>query len=232
MARLIDYFPSWANKGIFNSDIVMGWTPWWDSLTIADKNGLDLEYFGNRSGYKWASPLIDKIASTFDIRTIDTSTLNFQALALHNAIKGMYGEDWKKMWEVWNLDYDPIYNYNMTEDFKGKDKGDKTTETETASKSRTEMDVVNSVKPLNTNTFESLSKTDTDSETTRQKSNNTSKETEGSTGENEYLKHRFGNIGTLAYQDMVKRELDLRRQHFFDIIMTDLDKVLTIPYWR
>ena len=232
MARLIDYFPSWIDSGVFNSEVVMGWCPWWNVLTDEEKNGLDLEYFGNRSGYKWASPLIDKIASTFDIRTIDTSTLNFQALALHNAIKAMYGEDWKKMWEVWNLDYDPIYNYNMTEDFKGKDKGDKTTQTETASKSRTEMDVVNSVKPLNTNTFESLSKTDTDSETTRQKANNTSKETEGSTGENEYLKHRYGNIGTLAYQDMVKRELDLRRQHFFDIIMTDLDKVLTIPYWR
>ena len=232
MARLIDYFPSWANKGIFNSDIVMGWTPWWDSLTEDEKNGLDLEYFGNRSGYKWASPFIDKIASTFDVRTIDTSTQNFQSHSLYSVIKAVYGEDWKKMWEVWNLEYDPIYNYNMTEDFKGKDKGNKTTETETASKSKTEMDSTNSVKPLNTATFEPISKTDTDSETTRLKANNTGKETEGSSGENEYLKHRFGNIGTLAYQDMVKRELDLRRQHFFDIIMTDLDKVLTIPYWR
>ena len=232
MARLIDYFPSWIESGIFNSEVVMGWCPWWNQLTEDERNGLDLEYFGNRSGYKWASPLIDKIASTFDVRTIDTSTLNFQALALHNAIKAMYGEDWKRMWEVWNLDYDPIYNYSMTEDFKGKDKNNKSTSTETSSKSKTEMDSVNSVKPLNTGEFEPISKTDTDSDTTRLAANNKMREAESGTGENEYQKHRYGNIGTLAYQDMVKREIDLRREHFFDIIMADLDKVLTIPYWR
>lgn len=119
----------------------------------------------------------------------------------------------------------------MTEDFKGKDKNNKTTDTETSSKSKTEMDSVNSVKPLNTGTFESISKTDTDSDTTRLTANNKGKETEQGSGENEYQKHRYGNIGTLAYQDMVKREIDLRREHFFDIIMADLDKVLTIPYW-
>lgn len=232
MARLIDYFPSWANQGIFVSDIVMGWCPWNESMPKSQRLGLDLEYFGNRSGYKEASPLVDKIASTFNVRTIDTSTLNFQALTLHNAIKAKYEEDWKRMWEVWNLDYDPIYNYNMTEDFKGKDKNDKITDTEVDSDSKTDMSTANSVKPLNTGTFEAITKTDMDSETYRRKADNKSKETEGSTGENEYQKHRYGNIGTLAYQDMVKRELDLRRDHFFDIIMADLDKVLTIPYWR
>ena len=44
-------------------------------------------------------------------------------------------------------------------------------------------------------------------------------------------KTRSGNIGTLSYQDMLQKEMDLRKNHFFDIIMTDLDKVLTIPYW-
>lgn len=231
MARLIDYFPSWANKGLFNSDVVMGWCPWNESMTKTQLQGLDLEYFGNRSGYKWASPLIDKIASTFDVRTIDTTTLNFQALSLHNAIKSKYGEDWKRMWEVWNLEYNPIYNYNMTEDFAGKDKGNKNTDSETSSKSSTDMDVQNKVKPLNTEAMESISETTTDSNTTRLKADNKASEKEESSGENEYLKHRFGNIGTLSYQDMVKKELDLRREHFFDIIMADLDKVLTIPYW-
>ena len=231
MARLIDYFPTWANKGIFNSH-VLAFAPWVDTLSAAYLNGLDLEYFGNRSGYKWASPLVDKIAATFMNRTILTDTENFQCDSLRRAIEAMYGDDWKRMWETWNKNYDPIYNYNMTEDFKGKDKNQKTTDTETASKSKTTLDTTNKVKPLNTSAFESISQTDSNSETTRLKADNKGQEKENGSGENEYLKHRYGNIGTLAYQDMIKREMDLRKDHFFDIIMADLDKILTIPYWR
>lgn len=232
MARLIDYFPSWTSSGIFNSQAVMGWCPWFEVVEPDVLDGLDFEYFGNHSGYKWASPLVDKIAANFNNRTIDTSTWNFQSTAIRKALQAMYGDDWQRMWDVWNLEYDPIYNYNMTEDFKGKDKNDRTTNSEVDAKSKTEMSTANSVKPLNTGTFEQITKTDMDSETYRAKADNKFKETEGNKGENEYLKHRYGNIGTLAYQDMVKRELDLRRAHFFDIIMSDLDKVLTIPYWR
>lgn len=42
---------------------------------------------------------------------------------------------------------------------------------------------------------------------------------------------RSGNIGVTTSQQMLESEFELRRKHFFDRVMEDIDMVLTCPYW-
>ena len=233
MAMLIDYFPNWISEGIFNS-VVLSWAPWVDEMGTVGLAGLDIEYFGNRSGYKQASPLVDKLCARLDNRQLGQrrTELDTRLLMLRNALKAMYQFEWQKLWDIWKQSYEPLYNYNMKEVYTGSKGETETKDTETSAKSTTDMSTENSVKPLNASSFEPLTKSETDMETTRTKTNNTEGVDRKLEGEDEYTKTRQGNIGTLSYQDMVQKEIDLRKQKFFDIIMSDLDKVLTIPYWE
>lgn len=227
MAMLIDYFPDWITGGIFASS-AMAWCPWCDELTNEELHGLDIEYFGNRSGYKQCSPLIDKIAYPLPDRQISGNTERMEMLK--HTLKALYNYEWTKLWNAWKAQYNPLDNYNLTEHKAGNFEESGSKDTETNAKSETEMSTENSVKPLNSSAFEPLTKSDTDMETTRQKADNKEEVTTGKEGSDEYWKTRAGNIGTMTYQDMLQKEMDLRKNHFFDIIMADLDKVLTIPY--
>ena len=232
MARLIDYFPNWITGGIF-STYVMSWCPWVNELTHEELVGLDVEYFGNRSGYKWASPLVDKLAYRVEERQLGVGddTLDSRLQLIRQVLKSMYGYEWQKLWDAWKAQYDPIHNYDMTEGIVDHthEKNDKNTTTD--SKSETDMKTVNSVKPLNSASMEPLTQSESDMDTTRLKLNNEEVKDDTMNRWETIDKTRSGNIGTLSYQDMLQKEMDLRKNHFFDIIMADLDKVLTIPYW-
>lgn len=232
MARLIDYFPNWITAGIFTS-YAMDWCPWVGELSHEELVGLDVEYFGNRSGYKWASPLIDKIAYPIEERQIGVGdeTLDARLQWLRQLLKAMYGYEWKKLWDAWKAEYDPIHNYDMVEGIVDHTNEHEDKDTETDSKSETNMHTTNSVKPLNSSTFEPLTKSDMDTDTTRKKIDNKEGIDRDLNRWETIDKTRSGNVGTLSYQDMLQKEMDLRKNHFFDIIMADLDKVLTIPYW-
>lgn len=231
MARLIDYFPDWITGGIFTSH-AMDWCPWCLDLSTDELSGLDVEYFGNRSGYKTASPLLDKIAYRVEERQVGSGDpQDPRILMLRNVLKAMYGYEWTKLWDAWKVQYDPIHNYDMTEGIVDHTHEDEDTDTETNAKSETNMHTTNSVKPLNSSAYEGLSKSDMDTDTTHNKLYNTEGKDRELNKWETIDKTRSGNIGTLSYQDMLQKEMDLRKNHFFDIIMADLDKVLTIPYW-
>ena len=232
MARLIDYFPNWLTGGIFTSH-AMDWCPWTNELTSAELSGLDIEYFGNRSGYKEASPLLDKIAGRLEDRQLGVGSgeIDVRMQMLRNLLKTMYGYEWNKLWSAWKATYDPIHNYDMVEGVVDHTHDKEDVDTETTSKSKTEMETANSVKPLNSSAYEPITKSKTDMETTRLKADNKEERDRTLDRWETVDKTRSGNIGTLSYQDMLQKEMDLRKNHFFDIIMADLDKVLTIPYW-
>lgn len=233
MSMLIDYFPDWISSGVFGT-YVMSWCPWVEEMKPEELKALDIEYFGNRSGYKQASPLLDKIAGRLDNRQLGNASrrLDVRCQMLRNILKSMYGYEWNKLWNIWKATYDPTYNYDIWEEKQGSHSENKNKSTETAAKSETDMSTVNSVKPLNTNAFEPLTKSESDMDTTRSMISNRENEGTDIEGEDEYKKHRYGNVGTMPYQDLVQKEIDLRKQKFFDIIMSDLDRVLTIPYWE
>lgn len=232
MSLLIDYFPAWVNGGIFGGP-VLSWAPWHDELDVEELHALDLEYFGNRSGYKTASPFIDKIAFTVESRQLEVwDPTKPETRMLRSIFRAMYGYEWEKLWDAWKVQYEPLRNYDMTEEVTEHIVDDGARDTQLNSKSDTDITYNNSIKPLNSNAYEGLSKTTTNTDSQRLKADNTEEVKLDNDRQREMTTTKYGNIGTLSYQDMLQKEMDLRKHHFFDIIMEDIDKVLTIPYWR
>lgn len=69
---------------------------------------MDIEYFGNISGDKIVSPLIDRIVTDDEISATEIQKLS-------NIIISMYYERWQKLFATMSLEYNPIQNYDMTE---------------------------------------------------------------------------------------------------------------------
>ena len=118
MLKLIDCFPEWYDGsrtgGIFK-DISTGRTetfPW-----LSNAATLDMEYFGNKSGNKSVSPVIEK----FIEQNISAGTQNpfvlttAQRNALANIIVNRFSEKWVKLYALLSKEYNPIENYSMTE---------------------------------------------------------------------------------------------------------------------
>ena len=114
MSRIIDSFPEWFTKGIFTR---LG-TLFPEQLPWANKNGqtLDQMYFGNHSGDKETSPLIDKfIEQNVGNATPEVLTED-QITTIANILYTRYGVQWDKLYKILSVKYDPIENYSMTEE--------------------------------------------------------------------------------------------------------------------
>ena len=108
MAILITHFPNWIEEGLFSK--LGDWTPWADDEDV-DVNALDIEYFGNRSGYKMASPLVDKMTTyPYDLILSDE-----QIERISKILRAKYNKDWTRLWDALQAEYNPIQNYDMVE---------------------------------------------------------------------------------------------------------------------
>ena len=104
LKRLIDVFPlAITGQGIFNAMNTIETLPFPVSPLI-----MDIEYFGNVSGNKIVSPLIDRFVTNDEISPSQITTLS-------NIIISMYYERWEKLYSTFELEYNPIENYNMEE---------------------------------------------------------------------------------------------------------------------
>lgn len=103
--KLSDVFPDWKlGKGIFetlqNFDV-----PWKnENINLS----LDFEYYGNNSGKKLISPLVESIL-------IGSTLSENDKVILATVIFSICGVNWSKQWETLTLLYNPIENYSMTE---------------------------------------------------------------------------------------------------------------------
>lgn len=68
------------------------------------------DYLYNRSGDKWASPLVHNI-----LRESGDAIAPAQLQALAALIYRKYSRKWKSLLDTYQVDYDPISNYDMTE---------------------------------------------------------------------------------------------------------------------
>ena len=240
--RMIDCFPSWmTGGGIFNK--IHSWAPWNEDNDI-NPISLDIEYFGNRSGYRETSPLLDKLCGFPN--EIPLSAANIDRL--DDLLKAMYQLSWDRLWSAVNEVYNPLENYNMVENGnstvtkdselnKYKDSSDTTT---VNAKSKTEGKVQNKIVPFGGSAAEMTDQSDTEATTTSLEADNES-ETKHS-GVDSDLNHatdqtysnlsRSGNIGVTTSQQMLESEIELRKKHFFDAVFDDLDKIFTSPIWR
>lgn len=217
MSRLIDHFASWmTGGGIFAT---LNGTPW-DNDPDVDKTALDIEYFGNHSGLKESSPLVEKMTDWPNDGQID----GVELARLQTIILNKYALSWSKLWTALNLQYDPLENYNMKE---------KTTPgVVTTRKENTDLNVANgangNVYGFNSSSAVPASQSNGTSRTTGDKSKNYTEESK--TGFDQL--ERSGNIGVTTSQQMLQSEIDVRRTQFFDIVFANVDTILTINYWK
>lgn len=228
MMKLIDFFADWRANGLFAN--LGTWTPW-DSDANIDKNALDQQYFGNVAGWRAPSPLLMKILPPY--RVLD----NTQIAELDKLLQALYAQKWAKLYAAFNLNYtignDVDYTDTLTA--SGRTDGGTTTDGNVDSKTVTTGSTTGAVVPLGTaaGTYKEINKSSNDT-TTEQDAlyNKTHKtETNGSMYSDNKTRTIKGKKGSLSYAKAVEEEIELRRRTFFDIIFTDVNDVLTIPYW-
>ena len=114
MSRIIDSFPEWFTRGIFTR---LG-TLFPEELPWASEHGqtLDQMYFGNHSGDKETSPLLDKFIEQNGGNATPEVLTEEQITTLANILYTRYGVQWDKLYKVLSAEYNPIENYSMTEE--------------------------------------------------------------------------------------------------------------------
>lgn len=217
--------------GIFSS--LQSLEPPWAEEDIALH--LDLAYYGNVSGGKVVSPLIDRLLTASKLTTLDMATLAGVLMATNK-------ERWSREWATRSAQYDPIKNYDMTEEMTDDetvtDYGHTRTRTDnlthTTTPNLTEQtsgdvygfnssNAVHSDKQVGTTTG-----TSTDLDTGTQ----TDADTGSDTSTRNYTLTRSGNIGVTTTQQMLQSERDLWMwSYFYDVVFPDVDEVLTVPVY-
>ena len=161
--KAFKYSPS-TNLGIFHYLQSLD-VPWKEENIDAH---LDFFYHLNHSGNKITSPLID---SFIDETTHEISTTNIQEIA--DIIYSLFGQTWARMWAVYNAEYNPINNYDMTETFeetreteygKTQTRTDELTETRTDELTETRTDNLTEERTDDLTQLETPAQTKTTSE--------------------------------------------------------------------
>lgn len=246
MSRIIDSFPEWFTRGIFTR---LG-TLFPEELPWANENGqtLDQMYFGNHSGDKETSPLLDKFIEQNGGNATPEVLTEEQITTLANILYTRYGVQWDKLYKVLSAEYNPIENYSMTEeetpDITRTETPDitrgKTTSTKSDFTVTTNSDAATDVYGFNSNSpvpqGESngnstvTTQGDADKNVTTENETETGTRTERETGKRTLT--RSGNIGVTTSQQMLESEIKLWEWNFYETVFKDADTVLTVPKYN
>jgi len=104
---LIKVSPNPLNGGIGIIEKLQSFNPPWASLNISQL--LDIYYYGEHSGKKIISPLVENILGDNDTLTDEQQT------TIANIIFSLFNKNWSRMWDVYTAEYEPAENYNMIE---------------------------------------------------------------------------------------------------------------------
>lgn len=300
--RLNDAWTSPIESGIFTELKRYGMP--WDS--VVDSESLNMSYYYNHSGQKEVSPLISQLT--------ETTLSDAQKTTVGKLVSGICKANWEYLYKAFFSDYDPIENYNATEestdsrshitDHTGSDEtahtGTDTTAhtgtdgtthkgTDTTANTGTDtttdegtIETVNSIKDgsektingiagfnndddfskdtastktvnqtvkndetrklsgstkygkTETNTIDTTDSTTyntTDSRTLDTTDNTTYNNTIKESDSENHSMHRHGNIGVTTSQQMIESEIVLRQKNYFDIVFSDIDRLLTLSIY-
>lgn len=219
--------------------------PWEDFDDIIPE--LDFEYYGNISGDKIVSPLIDKM-----LAQTETEKLNHEQMqTLANIIWLTNRINWQREWDTMEAEYEPIENYNMTEtltnDITETDYGKKDTRTDNLQHKKTGTEQVtpnitetvdNAARGFNSGSDVPTTSSDTHTTGTNTTTYNTTESDTGTessqlsgsdTSTRNYVLTRTGNIGVTTSQQMLESERNLWIwNYFYTVIFPAVDRVLTI----
>lgn len=104
--RIKEVFPTWKITGAIFAELATRDVPWADSFSA---RAIGLDYYGNFSGNKIISSLIENILPPGGVLTSD------EIVILADVIMGLYATKWLKLWATMLFEYNPIQNYNMVE---------------------------------------------------------------------------------------------------------------------
>lgn len=124
MKTLNQIIPNWKNKGIFTILSETVTLPW----QSADISRLDVLYHGHRSGRKFIGSLM------LEYETEEGNISESDLKAIAQSVYYLNADKWANIWKTWNLDYNPIENYDRNEDFTDTRTPDLTTTTTTDGK--------------------------------------------------------------------------------------------------
>ena len=215
VSMLIEHFPSYmVGGGIF---VHLDGMPWYED--VDDLTSLDIEYFGNHSGLKQSSALIEKMTCFKDDGQID----DVEMQRLVQIIKNKFLHSWVKMWDAIHMTYNPLDNYDMTETTTPRVVRTTKQNTDVETKDDASNDVYgfNSTNPVHDSKSGNT-------QITKGNANNNYTET-STTGEDVLI--RRGNIGVMTSAQLLSGELEVRKQHFFDFVYDDIDTILTRKTW-
>lgn len=227
--KLNDVFPDGiTGDGIFSALQLLD-VPWKDS----DISGsLDLIYYGDVSGDKYISPMVNKMLSDNG----DLSADNVTQIA--QSIYNLFINNWSKLWNTLSFEYDPIQNYSMvermTDDETVTEYGRSHAKTGSESDDRDRTDnTIDGVYGFNSSNPSNSDKSDvTIADNNVHSYNITDADTGSDTETRNYELRRSGNIGVTTSQQMIQSERDLWVWNYFtDVVFPDLDRILTIQIY-
>lgn len=245
---LRDAFPNWKEgKGIF--DLILN-PPWGLDM---DSISLNIDYFGNHSGSKFVSPIVSQLL-TDGVLSDDSKQI------LATIIQKKFKSNWSRLWLTNTVNYTPDHNYDLNETKTRETKGTESQSviddgseildstntqnlTNTTNHGKTQ-DVDVSRYVFNSETEEptdhtmttdggSTTETNTgteDVDSTKKSKNERSISASDTETETEST-HRTGNIGVTSNQQLIEEERQLWLWNYFEQVFSDVDKVLTIPFY-
>ncbi len=232
LTRLNDAFSDWlTDGGIFT--YLDGFDVPWKNDDISSE--LDLEYHGNVSGEKIASPLVRRVSYSDTLTQEEKTVLARTIYAIHHT-------NWAKQWETMLFEYNPIENYRMVENMTDDEKVTEYGRTSTRTDNLTDTNTPNITNDVDNSThgFNSTNAVPTDESTSHTTGTNTDTHTgtqgyvDGGTDTEtrNYELTRSGNIGVTTSQQMIESERSLWVWNFFEnVVFPDVDRVLTIPIY-
>ncbi len=120
---LREVFTGWKEgEGIFTYLADATTLPWADEESV-DNSVLDISYFGNHSGSKFCSPLVKVLLEDGEVPSASRETIA-------KIIVSKYFRNWKALWDTNVAVYDPLNNYDITEERELEATKDETKETD------------------------------------------------------------------------------------------------------
>lgn len=169
---------------------------WFEEIKPVNCN---IDYY-TRSGFRTVSPLFEQILKIEDV------TSRYETLG---AILNQRFEDkWKRLYETFKKEYNPIHNYNMSE------KTNSQTNYEVSEKSNDNVYGFNSLESVGNSENES------------------SRQVVANKDDNETIVERSGNIGVTTTQKMINEEINVRKYILLEEIYKDIDSVLTLKIFE
>ena len=231
---------------LFQKMISMG-APW----TTQQAMSMDMSYFMMHSGLKTPSSFVK-------INLQPNGSPNAQRIA--QILWDIYGQNWKRLWNAYTLEYSPIENYSIEESVDRDQTDDRTVNKKgTASETSTDKTIssllhgesiadtrtiTSSAQGFNSTSYvptnqQGIQGTETHSGTDTTNTNSdgaltgeSSEDTTDNTVLNEkIIRKRAGNIGQTSYQDLISQEFELWKWSFFESVFEDCDKYLCLSIY-